>query len=75
MVEVIAPCPTLYGRMNEQRTGLKQMDYYREHSVIRHGADPQTVGIELGGEIVVGKFVDVSKPTFLDLLRGIQEGG
>jgi 2-oxoglutarate ferredoxin oxidoreductase subunit beta len=70
VVEVISPCPTLYGRMNNQRTGLQQMAYYRENSVIRHGADPQTVGIELGGEIVVGKFVDVNKPTFLDLLRG-----
>ena len=66
VVEVISPCPTLFGRMNRQPTGREILDYYHENSIIRHGADPATVGIELGGEIVVGKFLDVDKPTFED---------
>ncbi len=65
-VEVISPCPTLYGNMNKQRTGLDQMRYYRDKTVIRHGADPKDVDIELNGQIVVGKFVDVEKPTYLE---------
>ena len=65
-VEVIAPCPTLYGRWNKQRTGLDQMHYYHDSGVIRHGIDPKEVDIELHGEIIEGVFVDIEKPTFLD---------
>lgn len=72
-VEAIAPCPTQYGRKNKQPTGLAQLEYYRSMSVIKHGADPAEVGIELGGPIIVGKFVDIERPTFsvmqADLLR------
>lgn len=73
VVEVISPCPTLFGRMNRQSTGTDTMDYYHEKSVIRHGADPATVGIDLGGEIVVGKFLDIEKPTFRDHYEALQK--
>src|SRR5512138_2728367 len=35
-VEIISPCPTLYGRLNKQRTGLDQMQYYKDNSIIQH---------------------------------------
>jgi len=66
-VEVIAPCPTQYGRKNKQGSGLMQMNYYRDNSIIKHGADPREVGIDFDGPIIVGKFVDIERPTFLDL--------
>lgn len=66
-VEVISPCPTLYGRMNRLREGLEHLRYYREHSRIVHGADPRDVDIELGGDIIVGKFVDIEKPVWGDM--------
>ena len=68
-VEVISPCPTLYGRLNKQKTGLEQMAYYKQQSIIRHGADPRQADIALNGQIVVGKFVDLDKPSYLDLQR------
>jgi len=71
LVEVISPCPTLYGRMNRQPTGLDQMRYYRENSIIRHGADTRDVDIELNGKIIVGKFIDTERPTFSDLQNRI----
>ncbi len=71
LVEAISTCPTVYGRMNRQPTGLDQMKYYRENSVIRHGADPRDVGIDLNGKIIVGKFVDIERPTFSDLQEEI----
>ena len=61
-VEVISPCPTYYGRMNEQATGLEQMRYYRYNSVVKHFANLNEVDITLGGQIVVGKFIDVDRP-------------
>ncbi|OYT59944.1 2-oxoacid:ferredoxin oxidoreductase subunit beta [Thermoplasmatales archaeon ex4484_30] len=68
-VEVIAACPTTYGRRNKMPTGLDEMKYYREHSVIRHGADPAETDIEIGKDIIVGKFVDIEKETFHDALE------
>ena len=67
LVEVISPCPTVYGRMNCQPTGLDQIRYYRENSVIKHGADPKDVDIDLNGKIIIGKFIDTERPTFTDL--------
>ncbi len=68
-VEVISPCPTLYGRLNKLKTPLDQMAYYKEHSIIRHGADPRQADIGLTGDIVVGKFVDLDKPSYLQLQK------
>ncbi len=65
-VEVISPCPTNFGRWHKQRTGLDTLKYYHTKGVIRHGADPKSVDIELGGEVVEGKFLDIEKPTFQD---------
>jgi 2-oxoglutarate ferredoxin oxidoreductase subunit beta len=73
VVEVIAPCPTVYGRMNRQSTGLDQMRYYRENSVIRHGADPRYIDINLHGRITVGKFIDIERPTFSDLQEEMRQ--
>jgi len=63
VVEAISPCPTYYGRMNRQPSGLAQMSGYRDNIVVRHGADPAEVGIGIEGQIVVGKFRDISRPT------------
>ncbi len=65
-VEVISPCPTLYGRWNQQRTGLEVMRYYHDQGIIDHDADLEEVHLDLGGEIVEGVFVNTDKPTFSD---------
>lgn len=68
-VEVLAPCPTNYGRRNRIGEGLDELRYYREHTVIRHGADPKEADIAPGKPILVGKFVDIQKPTYLELYQ------
>jgi len=61
-VEVISPCPTYFGRMNRQPTGLDQMRYYRANTVVKHFASPHEVGVGLEGQIVTGKFIDTERP-------------
>jgi 2-oxoglutarate ferredoxin oxidoreductase subunit beta len=74
LVEVISPCPTGFGRRQQQRLGLDSMRYYRDRGVITHDADVHRAGIELGGDIIEGKFVDVNKPTFLEFLeQGLEQ--
>ena len=68
-VEILAPCPTLYSRRNKLGDGLEQMIYYKDHSEIRNGADTKTVALEFQGKIVVGKFVDKERPTYLDAMN------
>jgi 2-oxoglutarate ferredoxin oxidoreductase subunit beta len=65
-IEVLTPCPTGYNRPNKLGQGLDIMKLYRERSVIQHGLDPQKADLNLADRIVVGKFVDAEKPTFLD---------
>ncbi len=67
LVEIISPCPTAYGRRNRKPTGLEHMRYYRDNSIIDNDADLKTADISLNGKIIVGKFVDIERPTFSDL--------
>lgn len=68
-VEVIAPCSTLYARLNKLGDGLDLMKFYHDNSVIRHGADLNEIEIDYQSRITVGKFVDIEKPTYLDCLN------
>lgn len=70
-IEVIGPCPPVYGRMNKEPTGMDSLHSYQQKSVIRNGADPKDAGIELNGPIVVGKFVDRKRPTLWDSLSQV----
>jgi 2-oxoglutarate ferredoxin oxidoreductase subunit beta len=63
-VEVISACPTLYTRKNKLGSGLDLMRYFQESSKIRNGAPPDSTAIDFGGEIIVGKFVDIEKVAF-----------
>ena len=65
-IEVITPCVTLYARRNRLGDGLNLLKYYHDNSEIRHNVDTRTVDIEFQGKLIVGKFVEKEKPTFLD---------
>jgi 2-oxoglutarate ferredoxin oxidoreductase subunit beta len=69
VVEVISPCPTLYGRFNRRQYGSDMIEYYHQKAVIRRDAQPWEVDIDLGGEIVCGEFVNIERPTFQDRLE------
>jgi 2-oxoglutarate ferredoxin oxidoreductase subunit beta len=68
-VEVIAPCSTLYARLNKLGDGLDSMKFYHDNSIIKHGADPREIDIDYQSSIVVGKFLDIEKPTYIDCLN------
>jgi 2-oxoglutarate ferredoxin oxidoreductase subunit beta len=65
-IEIVCPCSTLYARRNRLGSGLDLMKFYHDNSVIKHGADTRELGIEFQKRIIVGKFVDRERPTFLD---------
>lgn len=67
MIEIVAPCSTLYARLNKLGTGFDLMKHYHDNSIIRNGAAPADTDIsEFQGPLICGKFVDIEKPTWLD---------
>jgi 2-oxoglutarate ferredoxin oxidoreductase subunit beta len=68
-IEVLSPCPTLYSRRNKLGDGLDMMIYYKENSEIKNGADTRSVDIGFQSKIILGKFVDKDRPTYLDLMN------
>lgn len=68
-LEILSPCPTLYSRRNRLGDGLQMMKYYKEASVIRNGANTKEAAITFQGPLVVGKFVDLERPTFLETMN------
>lgn len=68
-IEILSPCPTLYERRNRLGDGLDMMQYFKESSVVRHGAPTREVGVTFQGPITVGKFVDIDRPDFLTLMN------
>jgi 2-oxoglutarate ferredoxin oxidoreductase subunit beta len=69
LIEVIAPCVTLYARRNRLGDGLNLLKYYYDNSVIQHGADTRTLDIGYQGKMIVGKFIDRERPTFLESMN------
>jgi 2-oxoglutarate ferredoxin oxidoreductase subunit beta len=65
-VEIISPCPTLYGRRNKLGDGLEMMRAFKEKSIVKNGADTREVGLDFKGSIVCGKFLDRERPAYLE---------
>jgi 2-oxoglutarate ferredoxin oxidoreductase subunit beta len=67
-IEIISPCTTLYLRRNRLGDGVDALQFYQESAVLRHGADTREADIDFQGKIVIGKFVDKVKPTYIEAL-------
>ncbi len=64
-IEVITPCPTLFQRRNKQGDGLAAMKMYKQLSVTRHGSPTSEACLEQNEKIVVGKFLEKERPSYL----------
>jgi len=65
-VEILTPCPTSFGRRNKMGNALGTLKFYHDRSVIRNDIDPKDATLDFSSHIVVGKFVDIERPTFTD---------
>jgi len=73
LVEVIAPCSTLYARKNRLGTGTDLLHFYHDNCEINHGADLPTLDLKYQEKIICGKFLDIEKPTFRERLEKRRE--
>jgi 2-oxoglutarate/2-oxoacid ferredoxin oxidoreductase subunit beta len=65
-IEVISPCTTLYLRRNRLGDGVDMLQHYQENTILKHGCDTRETAIDFQGKIVIGKFVEKDKPTYLE---------
>jgi 2-oxoglutarate ferredoxin oxidoreductase subunit beta len=69
-IEIVSPCPVYYGRRNRIGEASEELKYYRENTKVWNGAPLEELDLELGGRIVVGKFVEKEAPTLVDRMKG-----
>lgn len=65
-IEVLAPCPTGYGRRNREAP-LETLRLYQERTITRNGAHPTDVTLDLNKGITVGKFFEQDRPTCVEM--------
>lgn len=65
-IEVLAPCPTSYGRRNKQ-SPIDTLKIYQERTITKHGCPPAEVQLDFERGITLGKFIDQDRPTFTDM--------
>lgn len=64
MIEVLAPGPDYYRDINDIESDILQ--FYYENAVVKNNEDPRNVAITPDEKIMVGKFTDKERPTFID---------
>jgi len=64
-IEALSPCPINYGRRNKEKT-FDTLKLYQEKTIIKNGANPVELDIDFDKGVILGKFVDIDKPTFSD---------
>ena len=65
-IEILAPCPTSFGRHNKMRKSLDMIKFYHNKSIIRNNINPIEAAVDFNKTIVVGEFVNIERPTFTD---------
>jgi len=67
-LEILAPCPVGFGKSNNIKDGLEEMELYRQRSVLVKDGDVRAdeMGIDLREEhpIYVGRFIDRDRPAY-----------
>jgi 2-oxoglutarate ferredoxin oxidoreductase subunit beta len=49
--------------------GLDAMKYYKQRSKVQHGAPTSEVALSKTGDIIVGKFVDRTRPDYMEMMK------
>ncbi|HEC77954.1 MAG TPA: 2-oxoacid:ferredoxin oxidoreductase subunit beta [candidate division WOR-3 bacterium] len=64
MVEILAPGPNYYRGIEDIEHEI--LKFYYDNSVVKNGENPRNAAIIPEEKIVVGKFTDKERPTFID---------
>ena len=65
-IEILAPCPVTFGRRNRLGKAVDLVKFLHKRSVVRNQIDPKDAVLDFNKHLVIGKFIDIERPTFLD---------
>ena len=69
-IEVLSPCPVNYNRRNRENS-MDVLKRYHEKSIIKNNADPAELDIDYTKGVILGKFLDIDKPTHYEKYQKI----
>jgi 2-oxoglutarate/2-oxoacid ferredoxin oxidoreductase subunit beta len=61
-IEVLSPCPINYGRRNKEKA-LDALKKYQNNTIVKNGANPAEADIDFDKGVILGKFIEIDKPT------------
>ena len=67
---MLSPCPVNYGRRNKEKP-IDTLKLYQEKTIIKNDADPAELDIDFDKGVVLGKFMDIDRPTCDDMYERI----
>ncbi|MEZ4526413.1 MAG: 2-oxoacid:ferredoxin oxidoreductase subunit beta [Desulfobacterales bacterium] len=67
-IEVLSPCPINYGRRNKEKS-LDTLKKYHEKTIVKNNADFRELDIDYSRGVILGKFLEVDKPTHDEVYR------
>jgi len=67
-IEVLSPCPINYGRRNKEKS-LQTLRDYHEKTIVKNGANPADLEVDFDKGVVLGKLIDIDKPTADEIYR------
>lgn len=67
-IEVLSPCPINFGRRNKEKS-LQTLRNYSDKTIVKNGANPAELEIDFDKGVVLGKFIDIDKPTADEIYR------
>jgi hypothetical protein len=56
------------------RNPLDLLRFYYDRSLVKHSLDPSEAVMDFQGNVIVGKFVDAPRPTWIDGYRQVHSG-
>ena len=69
-IEVVAQCPTYYGRKNKIRSPVEMINWLKENTVTLEQAKTMT-DEELAGKIITGEYINKPRKEFTEALEDI----
>jgi 2-oxoglutarate ferredoxin oxidoreductase subunit beta len=69
-VEILAQCPTQYGRRNKLGGAVQMMEWLKANSVLKEKAEKMSPE-ELKGKFILGELYSATKPEFSEYMRAM----
>jgi len=63
LIEVLAQCPTAFGRRNKHRTAMDTLEWYKEKAIsLERAQEKMERGEDISDRVVVGEYADRGEP-------------